>query len=36
MLCLEWLKEGDVGTVVAREMLTREKIVVNFADVSMI
>ena len=35
MLCLKSLKEGNVGAVVAREMLTRGEIVVNFADVSM-
>ena len=28
-------KRGKVGAVVAREMLTREEIDVNFADVSM-
>ena len=35
MLCLKSLKEGNVGPVVAQEMLTRGQIVVNFADVSM-
>ena len=34
-LCLKSLKEGNVGPVVAQEMLTRGQIVVNFADVSM-
>ena len=35
MLCLKSLKEGNVGPVVAQEMLTRGQIVVNFADMSM-
>ena len=35
MLCLKSLKEGNVGAVVAQEMLTCGEIVVNFADVSM-
>ena len=29
------LKEGNVGAIVAREMIIRGEIVVNFADVSM-
>jgi len=35
MLCLKSLKEGNIGAVVAQEMLTRGEIVVNFVDVSM-
>ena len=35
MLCLKSLKEGNVGAVVAQEMLTRREIVVNFSDMSM-
>ena len=35
MPCLKSLKEGNVGAVVAQEMLTHGEIVVNFADVSM-
>ena len=35
MLCLKNLKEGNVGAVMAQEMLTCREIVVNFADVSL-
>ena len=35
ILCLKSLKEGNIGPVVAQEMLTRGQIVVNFADVNM-
>ena len=35
MLCLKSLKGGNVGAVVAQEMLTRGEIVENFADMSM-
>ena len=33
--CLKSLKEGNIGPVVAQEMLTHGQIVVNFADVNM-
>ena len=35
MLCLKSLKKGNIGAVVAQEMLINGEIVVNFADVSM-
>ena len=35
MLRLKSLNEGNVEAIVAREMLTRRELVVNFADVSM-
>ena len=35
MLCLKSLKEGNVGPVVAQEMLTGGQTGVNFADVNM-